>query len=169
MKIQSSQAAEIEALKAKLAAYEAHGVTCQTFGHVVGACAECNTHEESKEAGLVALKADMAVYVLACSERATEIEALRKDTVKLREMLGLQWCAGQGVYPYTDDGQFFDGSEMPTIDFMSDAPEEIQKKFLARMRNAAAEREKNAATGQSQKRKYVRKKFAAAMQTKEAS
>lgn len=61
---QSSQAAEIEAMKAKLASYEAHGVTCQTFGHVVGACAECNTHGESVDA----LKA--------------ENEALRKDAAR---------------------------------------------------------------------------------------
>jgi len=38
---------EREALQRKLWSYEKHGVTCQTFGHVVGACAECNTHGEA--------------------------------------------------------------------------------------------------------------------------
>jgi hypothetical protein len=39
---------DIQALQAKVRRYEKHGVTCQTFGHVVGACAECNTHSEAK-------------------------------------------------------------------------------------------------------------------------
>ncbi len=37
---------ELEALKRKIEIYQKHGVTCQTYGHVVGACAECNTHNE---------------------------------------------------------------------------------------------------------------------------
>lgn len=38
---------------------------------------------ETQAAELAALKSDMAVYVLACSEQATEIEALRKDAERL--------------------------------------------------------------------------------------
>lgn len=119
---QSSQAAEIEALKARLAAYEANGVTCQTFGHVVGACAECNTHEESKVAEIAALKADMAVYVLACSEQGTEIEALRR-------MLCAVYA---GFSAYADDGECQDNSAYPHIDFLRDRPEQIEAKMRER-------------------------------------
>ena len=33
-------------MQEKIRTYHQHGVTCQTFGHVVGACSECNTHVE---------------------------------------------------------------------------------------------------------------------------
>ena len=33
-------------MQEKIRTYHQHGVTCQTFGHVVGACSECNTHIE---------------------------------------------------------------------------------------------------------------------------
>lgn len=39
--------AEVERLKSTLKNYEKHGVTCQTYGYVIGACSECNTHDEA--------------------------------------------------------------------------------------------------------------------------
>lgn len=36
----------IKTLEDKVKNYEAHGVTCQTYGHTVGNCSECNTHSE---------------------------------------------------------------------------------------------------------------------------
>lgn len=39
---------ERDELQKKVWRYEKNGVTCQTYGHVVGACAECNTHEEAQ-------------------------------------------------------------------------------------------------------------------------
>lgn len=40
---------ERDELQKKVWRYEKHGVTCQTYGHVVGACAECNTHGEAEK------------------------------------------------------------------------------------------------------------------------
>jgi len=36
----------IKALEDKVKNYELNGVTCQTYGHTVGNCSECNTHYE---------------------------------------------------------------------------------------------------------------------------
>lgn len=36
----------IKTLEDKVKTYESHGVTCQTYGHTVGNCSECNTHSE---------------------------------------------------------------------------------------------------------------------------
>lgn len=45
-------------------------VTCQIYGHVVGACVECNTHEEAdQKAELAALKAQQRIGMLKpCKE-----------------------------------------------------------------------------------------------------
>ena len=34
--------AKLDAIASQLAIYEKHGVTCQTFGHKLTGCAECN-------------------------------------------------------------------------------------------------------------------------------
>lgn len=36
----------IKTLEDKVNQYELNGVTCQTYGHTVGNCSECNTHDE---------------------------------------------------------------------------------------------------------------------------
>ena len=41
----------IKTLEDKVRNYELHGVTCQTYGHTVGNCSECNTHEETYSQG----------------------------------------------------------------------------------------------------------------------
>jgi len=42
----SELVAHIKTLEDKVKKYETHGVTCQTYGHTVGNCSECNTHSE---------------------------------------------------------------------------------------------------------------------------
>ena len=39
---------EIERLRQQLAVYEKHGVTCQTFGHKLTGCAECNRDDAAE-------------------------------------------------------------------------------------------------------------------------
>ena len=60
-------------------------VTCQIYGHVVGACVECNTHEEAdQKAELDALRADVrrltGVAFLASAER----DELRMDLERIK-------------------------------------------------------------------------------------
>lgn len=67
-------------------------VTCQIYGHVVGACVECNTHEEAdQKAELDALRADVrrltGVAFLASAERdelRMELAALKASPVSLQ-------------------------------------------------------------------------------------
>lgn len=44
--------AELEEATRKIEIYQKNGVTCQTYGHTVGNCAECNTHDENYKKGL---------------------------------------------------------------------------------------------------------------------
>jgi hypothetical protein len=41
----------LKTLEDKVKNYASHGVTCQTYGHTVGNCSECNTHDESYRQG----------------------------------------------------------------------------------------------------------------------
>lgn len=44
----SAMCDEIERLRKQLTIYEKHGVTCQTFGHKLTGCAECNRDDAAE-------------------------------------------------------------------------------------------------------------------------
>ncbi|MES3041854.1 MAG: hypothetical protein V4730_11985 [Pseudomonadota bacterium] len=70
-------------------------------------------------------------------ELLAEVERLRADGRVLRRMLGEQWCANQMIpFPYTDDGEFSDGSVHPCIDFMNEPADDIRRKMQTRLLHA---------------------------------
>ena len=74
-------------MQEKIRTYHQHGVTCQTFGHVVGACSECNTHVEQDVNETNHVLASNYLKLLPEFERLTaERDALRADAERLNWM-----------------------------------------------------------------------------------
>lgn len=57
-----------------------------------------------------------------------EVARVKKQDRLLRQLLCLTYCA----YPYLDDGELQDNTDHPTIDFLRDSAEEIQRKMRVR-------------------------------------
>ena len=66
---------EIESLQQQLEIYEKHGVTCQTFGHTLTGCAECNRDDD----------ADNAMAMDTIQLQARQYFELLPDVERLRE------------------------------------------------------------------------------------
>lgn len=79
---------EVERLQQQLAIYEQHGVTCQTFGHKLTGCAECNRDDDSDNAmALDTMKLQARQYFALLPE----VERLRKDAARY------QWLCEQNA------------------------------------------------------------------------
>lgn len=69
----------LEAAEAQLAIYEKHGVTCQTFGHKLTGCAECN-----RDDAMESVNETNAALANSYLELLPKLEAAEKDAVRYR-------------------------------------------------------------------------------------
>ena len=97
---------EVDRLQQQLAIYEKHGVTCQTFGHKLTGCAECNRDDDADDAmALDTMKLQARQYF----ELLPEVERLRKDAARY------QWLVAYFVSDSTNfDDAIVDASEVGT-------------------------------------------------------
>lgn len=85
----------LEAAEAQLAIYEKHGVTCQTFGHKLTGCAECN-----RDDAMESINETNAVLAGNYFALLPKLEAAEKDAARVN-WLEQNLFSRENVDPFT--------------------------------------------------------------------